>query len=71
MSHHDHHHDHQHDAPAGATDVAECPVMPGSTVSMADARAAGLVREHEGRTYYLCCATCATRWDADPGKYAA
>ncbi|NMR20015.1 hypothetical protein [Cellulomonas fimi] len=51
-------------------DVAQCPVMPGSTVNKADAEAAGLVRDHEGQRYWLCCAGCGPRFDADPAKYA-
>ena len=73
---HDHDHDHAgHDhahtpVDAAAEDVAECPVMPGSMTVKAEAEAAGLVREYEGKTYYLCCNACATSFDADPGKYA-
>ncbi|MPV36020.1 YHS domain-containing protein [Georgenia subflava] len=56
-------------APTSA-DVAECPVMPGSSVVKADAEAAGLFRDHEGRRYWFCCAGCGPRFDADPAKYA-
>lgn len=56
-------------APAGAT--AECPVMVGSPVVIAQAEAAGLFRDYEGTRYYFCCAGCAPRFDADPAKYAA
>lgn len=54
-----------------ADEIAECPVMIGSTVVKADAEAAGLVRDYEGTRYYLCCAACGPRFDADPAKYAA
>jgi YHS domain-containing protein len=65
-------HGHHHAAPpAQAVDeLAECPVMPGSMAVKADAEAAGLVREHEGRTYWLCCAACGPLFDADPARYA-
>ncbi len=68
---HDHHHDHSHTpADASAEGLAECPVMPGSMAVKAEAEAAGLVREYEGKTYYLCCDACAPMFDADPKKYA-
>ncbi len=34
------------------------------------AKAAGK-SEYNGKTYYFCSSTCKTRFDADPGKYAA
>lgn len=52
-------------------DVAECPVMAGTPVVKADAGAAGLCRDYEGTRYWLCCAGCDPKWDADPAKYAA
>lgn len=52
-------------------DLAECPVMTGSTVVTADAEAAGLFRDFEGTRYYFCCAACGPLFDADPAKYAA
>ena len=67
----------QHETPdhagaAAADDArAECPVMPGSTVNKAEAEAAGLVRDHDGQRYWLCCAGCGPRFDADPARYAA
>ncbi|MGF6822793.1 YHS domain-containing protein [Microbacterium sp. ZKA21] len=51
-----------------ATDVAVCVVMGGS-IAKSDAEAAGLYRDHEGERYYFCCAGCAPKFDADPGKY--
>ncbi|QJW34820.1 hypothetical protein [Cellulosimicrobium protaetiae] len=77
------HHD-EHADPAGAChahastpavsvpddDLAECPVMPGSTTMKAHAEAAGLVRDHEGVRYWLCCSSCGPRFDADPARYA-
>ncbi|GEK80600.1 hypothetical protein [Agrococcus baldri] len=72
-----HHEDHSHSATdahghgAAAGEIAECPVMAGSTVLKADAEAAGLVRDFEGTRYYLCCAACGPLFDADPAKYAS
>ncbi|MFC6356057.1 hypothetical protein [Luethyella okanaganae] len=51
-------------------DVAECPVMKGSMVDKAEAEAAGLVREYEGKQYWLCCAGCGPLFDANPAQYA-
>ncbi|MEU4016227.1 MULTISPECIES: YHS domain-containing protein [unclassified Microbacterium] len=66
-------------APAGRKDLlappaagmAECPVMVGSPVVIADAEAAGLFRDWEGTRYYFCCAGCGPAFDADPAKYTA
>lgn len=76
--HHDNHsHSHSHSATdahghgAVGREIAECPVMAGSTVLKADAEAAGLVRDYQGTRYYLCCAACGPLFDADPAKYAA
>ena len=57
-------------AEAGADAIAECPVMTGSTVVKADAEAAGLFRDYEGKRYWLCCDACGPLFDADPAKYA-
>ncbi|THV29070.1 YHS domain-containing protein [Glycomyces paridis] len=51
-------------------ELAECPVMTGSTVVKADAEAAGLFRDFEGERYWFCCAGCGPAFDADPAKYA-
>jgi YHS domain-containing protein len=56
-------------APEAAAETAECPVM-GNTVVKAAAEAAGLVRDHEGERYWLCCAPCGPTFDADPARYA-
>ncbi|MFJ3472113.1 YHS domain-containing protein [Microbacterium maritypicum] len=56
-------------SPSGA--IAECPVMVGSAVVVADAEAAGLFRDYEGTRYYFCCAGCGPAFDADPAKYVA
>lgn len=53
-----------------AEDLAECPVMVGSTVIKADAEAAGLYRDYDGTRYYFCCAGCGPAFAADPAKYA-
>lgn len=68
-------HEHTHPAPdavtdVAATEVAECPVMPGSMTVKADAEDAGLVRDYNGERYWLCCATCGSLFDADPASYA-
>ncbi|WP_342470383.1 YHS domain-containing protein [Promicromonospora iranensis] len=54
-----------------AEELAECPVMRGSTVVKADAEAKGLFRDYEGQRYWFCCAGCEAPFDADPAKYAA
>jgi YHS domain-containing protein len=54
-----------------ADELAECPVMRGSTVVKADAEAKGLFRDYEGQRYWFCCAGCEAPFDADPAKYAA
>ena len=54
-----------------AEDVADCPVMPGSSVVKADAEAAGLFREHDGSRYWFCCDACGPLFDADPQRYVA
>jgi len=54
-----------------ADDVAECPVMKGTVVVKAQAEAAGLFRDYEGQRYWLCCAGCGPRFDAEPAAYAA
>jgi YHS domain-containing protein len=69
---HDHGHDHGPNLASQLADdeVAECPVMPGTMVVKADAEAAGLYRDYEGKRYWFCCAACEPLWDADPAKYA-
>lgn len=64
---------HDHHAPDHSTtdEIADCPVMPGSTVVKTEAEAAGLIRDYEGTRYWLCCASCGPLFDADPAKYAA
>ena len=67
-----HNHDLSHEAAEHVRpeEVAECPVMKGSTVVKAQAEAAGLVREYAGQRYWLCCAGCGPKFDADPPRYA-
>lgn len=69
MHNHEEHHHHE-DATGEPNDLAVCPVM-GVTVNKHEAEAKGLVRSHNGQTYYLCCNTCAGLFDADPDKYAS
>lgn len=52
------------------SEMAECPVMVGTPVVKADAEATGLYRDHRGQRYWLCCAGCGPRFDADPDRYA-
>lgn len=74
MGHHEHSHSHSHDVQHGGDldpdEVAECPVMPGSMVVKAEAEDEGLVRDYDGKRYYLCCDACGPMWDADPARYA-
>lgn len=62
-------HSHHHDAVAGpGEELVTCAVRGNLTVK-SDAEAAGLARDHEGVTYYFCCAHCAEMFDADPAAY--
>ncbi|MFD2795489.1 YHS domain-containing protein [Promicromonospora vindobonensis] len=54
-----------------ADELAECPVMRGSTVIKTEAEAKGLFRDYEGQRYWFCCAGCEAPFDADPARYAA
>lgn len=53
-----------------AEDMAECPVMAGTPVVKAEAEASGLFRDYNGQRYWLCCAGCGPKFDADPERYA-
>jgi YHS domain-containing protein len=66
-------HGHGHDAAIqrDASELAECPVMPGSTVVKTEAEEDGLYRDYNGQRYYFCCDACGPLWDADPAKDAA
>ena len=71
--HHEHHHHHHGDAPAvdPATlddTQAICPVT-GDVVVKAESEALGHSRQHDGQTYYFCCATCVQLFDKNPEKY--
>lgn len=64
---HDHGHgEHHHDAdkPTSALD----PVC-GMTVDIATATSRGLVREHQGTTYYFCGKGCLLEFGDDPGRF--
>ena len=52
-------------------ELAECPVMKGSTVVKSTAEAAGLYRDVDGTRYWFCCAGCAPKFDGDPAAYIA
>jgi len=70
---------HHHETPSRAKnllgptadELAQCPVMKGSTVVKAEAEEAGLYRDYEGQRYWFCCAGCLPKFDTDPAKYAA
>lgn len=68
-SDHAHHH-HDDELVSPGPDSAECPVMPGRFVAKAKAEARGWVREYAGRTYWLCCAGCGPKFNADPARFA-
>lgn len=73
MHDHEHHHHHHGDAPAvdPATlddTQAICPVT-GDVVVKAEVEALGHSRQHDGQTYYFCCATCVQLFDKNLEKY--
>jgi len=51
-------------APASGEDMASCPVL-GTTMPKSQM----IPVEHEGKTYYMCCQDCVTKFKADPKKY--
>ena len=55
---------------AGATAEAIDPIC-GMTVDPAEARAAGLVSEHDSRSWFFCAPGCKKRFDADPAAALA
>ncbi len=66
MNHH-HHHDHQEVAiPADRQGVC---IVTGDTFDIEAAKEAGHYAEHNGQTYYFCCATCVRLFNANPDKY--
>ena len=46
-------------------DEAACPVM-GTVMNKADM----IPRQHNGKTYYLCCRECQVKFKSDPEKYS-
>jgi Cu(I)/Ag(I) efflux system membrane fusion protein len=72
-------HDHRVESAAGASNTPPAPRQAtqamatdpvcGMGVSVKEAIAARLTREHNGRTYYFCSEDCKKQFDADPGKY--
>lgn len=68
--HHHHEDEHDDDPVDPGVDAAECPVMPARFVAKAKAEAKDWVRQYAGRTYWLCCAGCVAKFDANPAKYA-
>ncbi len=63
-------HSHHHASAVGDPDeVAICPVMH-ITVNKKEAESKGLVRAYKDKTYYLCCNTCTTQFDANPEQYS-
>ena len=65
--HADHGHDHSHVNAAAAADAAKDPVC-GMTV---DPQTAKHRCEHDGRTYFFCCAGCLNKFRADPKAFLA
>lgn len=64
-----HIHNHHHAAASGTPDeMTFCPVMR-IPVNKTKATARGLVRNHNGKDYYLCCNTCAGQFDKNPEQY--
>ena len=53
------------------TEISVLPHDPvcGMSVEPAEATARGLVADHNGVTYYFCCAGCDTKFAAEPKKY--
>jgi P-type Cu2+ transporter len=68
-----HEHDHTSNAATAApeSDLAVCPVMPTNVVMKSESEEAGFYRDFEGQRYWLCCAGCGPRFDADPAGFAA
>ncbi len=67
-----HNHEHQYNhAPATGKpeELAVCPVM-GISVNKKEAEAKGLVVEHEGTKYYMCCQHCIDTFSKNPEQYA-
>lgn len=54
-----------HDATVGKSKDAVC----GQEVEEAQAKAAGLTSEYEGKTYYFCSYRCNKQFDKDPARY--
>ncbi len=46
-----------------------CPVM-STPVDTKQARSKRMVREYNGKKYYLCCQTCVKLFDKKPASYA-
>jgi Cu+-exporting ATPase len=78
--HHEHgehgEHGHSHAAAGGAVkpigeasvgDTTKCPVSGEEFVVAADSPKA----EHEGKTYYFCCAGCKKKFESDPKKFSS
>lgn len=68
---HDTTHNHPHDLLPNdsSRDIALCPVTH-EQVSKIEAQNDHLVREYNGKTYYLCCEHCAVDFDRNPEQYA-
>lgn len=61
-------HDHAGGAVINEGDKAVCPVMK-LPVSKQEAQANGLVRNFEGKDYYLCCSGCIGSFENNPEDY--
>ena len=65
---HEHQYNHAH-ATGKPEELAVCPVM-GISVNKKEAEAKGLVVEHEGTKYYMCCQHCVDTFSKNPEQYA-
>lgn len=53
----------------GTNQLAICPVMK-SPIDKNIAEEKGLMRDYNGKKYFLCCAGCGPLFDEDPATYA-
>lgn len=62
-------HDHVGGSEIKVEDAAICPVMH-LPVSKKLAKNEGLVRQFDGKSYYLCCSSCIGSFEENPAAYA-
>ena len=72
MMQHGRHGQHGKHGAGGSTRTGETvdPIC-GMTVDPAQAKAAGLTFEYEGKTYYFCAAGCKAQFAKDPKRYSS